>query len=409
MTATPDWLREVRSEFGVGFDAIALFRGTDPHAVSEAIADCEVLTLASGTALLRPGDANDTIFVLLSGELAAFLDSAKLPDAAIPIHSGESVGEMSAIDGRPVSALVVALSEARVLVVPSTVFWDRLNPILGISRNLLAMLSLRMRQANKAMLEAERKRLALEYLRQELQIARQLQTSMIPCRGRLFPERDDVEIAGVMEPATEIGGDFFDAFFVDAHRLFFCVGDVSGHGIPAALLMARTLALIRTAAIGTRKPHKLVERINDQLCAGNETNVFVTLLCGFLDVVSGELEYANAGHCAPLIVGGDGVSPLPLPKGALVGVIPGARYRSSAALLHEQTTLICYTDGVIEAESEAGMVFTEAQLAAVGAASCRCSVVGILDAIQVALTSFTGDRERADDCTLLAIRRPART
>src|SRR5262249_28211906 len=82
MTAAPDWLREVRGEFGVGFDAIALFRGADPDAVSEAIVDCEVLTLAPETALLRPGDPNDTIFVLLSGELAAFLDSAKLPDAA---------------------------------------------------------------------------------------------------------------------------------------------------------------------------------------------------------------------------------------------------------------------------------------------------------------------------------------
>ena len=137
--ATLDWLLELRNQHGAGVDAIALFRGADPSAVIDAIRDCEIRILPAGAMLLQPGEANDTIYVLLSGQLAAYLDSALLPDTGIPIRPGESVGEMSAIDGKPVSAFVVALTEARVLSLPGMLFWSRLGPIPGVTRNLLAV------------------------------------------------------------------------------------------------------------------------------------------------------------------------------------------------------------------------------------------------------------------------------
>ncbi len=136
----------------------------------------------------------------------------------------------------------------------------------GVTRNLLASLSERMRRGNEAMLEAQRKQLALEHVARELQIARQLQTSKISSPGRLFPERAHIEMAGMMDPASVVGGDFFDAFFADERHLFFCVGDVSGHEIPAAWFMARAIGLIRIAEIGTRHPEQILERINEQLC-----------------------------------------------------------------------------------------------------------------------------------------------
>ena len=176
------------------------------------------------------------------------------PDRGIPILPGESVGELSVIDGKPTSAYIVAMSEARVLDLPGSLFWSRLAPIPGVMRNLISALTVRMRRSNEAILTAQRKQLDLEHLRRELQVARQLQTSMIPLAGRLFPERRDVEIAGMMTPASEVGGDFFDAFFVDDRHLFLCVGDVSGHGIPAALFMARTMGLIRIAAMARAVP-----------------------------------------------------------------------------------------------------------------------------------------------------------
>lgn len=405
MAAPPDPLP---GEHGVGVAAIALFRGADATAVAEAIRDCEIRTLPVGAQLMRPGDANDSIFVLLSGSMVAHLDSAMLPEAAIPIAPGESVGEMSAIDGQPVSALIVAVTQSRLLVLPGPVFWSRLGSIPGISRNLLGLLAGRMRRSNESILEAQRKQFALEYLRKELEIARQLQAGMIPLPGRLFPERAEIEVAGLMEPAAEIGGDFFDAFFVDDRHLFVCVGDVSGHGIPAALFMARTIGLIRIAAIATRNPDALLERINDQLCSGNEASIFVTLFCGFLDVESGCFVYANAGHCVPLVAGGGKASWLPTPKGALVGAMPGLRYKAAEIVLEEGVALVCYTDGVTEAELETGGEFSEERLRSLSAANADLPVEALLDALRHGLAAAIGATALADDCTLLAVRRPAR-
>ena len=406
--ATLDGLREIRNEHGAGIDAIALFRGVDPSAVIDAISDCEIRTLSPGAMLLRAGEMNDTIYVVMSGQVAAYLDSALLPDAGIPIVSGESVGEMSAIDGKPASAFVVALTEARVLSLPGRLFWGRLAPVPGVMRNLLAALSERMRRGNEVMLKAQRTQLALEQMARELQIARQLQASMIPLRGRLFRERSDIEIAGVMNPASEVGGDFFDAFFVDDRHLFLCVGDVSGHGIPAALFMARTIGLIRIAAMGTRNPGRLLEGLNEQLCAGNSANIFVTLFCAFLDVTSGRLVYANAGHCAPFLAHAGRASSIPIPKGALVGVFPARRYSAGEVELQGGVALVCFTDGVSEAESAEGREFSEAHLGSVVAANADRSVEELLDAVQRELADFVDDAPPADDCTLLVVRRPAR-
>jgi len=396
----------LESVAGVGW--IHLFRDTDESAVMAVLRECEVLRVPAGAALLQPGDANSSIYLLMAGEMAAHLDTALRLETGIPIHPGETVGELSAIDGKPVSALVVALTDASLLTISQELFWNRLSHIPGVTRNLLASLSERMRRGNDVMLEAQRKQLALEHLRQELEIARQLQAGMLPMRGLMFPERRDIDVVGVMEPASEIGGDFFDAFFVDDRHLFFCIGDVSGHGIPAALFMARTIGLLRVAAIGTRRPERVLQRINEQLSAGNESNMFVTLFCGFVDVTDGRLNYTNGGHCAPVVVAGGQPSLLCVPRGPLVGVIPGLRYAAKEWVLEEGATLVCFTDGVTEAETEAGRQFSETRLLEAVAAGAGDPVDIMLESIRRAVSDFTGDRPLGDDCTLLALRRPRR-
>ena len=393
-------------DLGVDVERVALFRGADPALVRGAIVDCEIRDLAAGTVLLRAGDSNDTIYVLLSGEMAAYLEHANVAGAAIPIGPGQCVGEMSAVDGQPVSALVVVITHARVLVLPGTIFWSRLSPIASISRNLVAMLSIRMRQSNKTVLEAQRRHLALEYLRRELKTARELQANMIPGRGRLFPDRADIEIAGLMDPAEEIGGDFFDAFFIDSKTLFICIGDVSGHGIPAALFMARVVGLVRVAAIASDAPNAVLARLNDQLCRGNDAGIFVTLFCAFLDVDSGRLAYANGGHCAPLLVNAEGVSPLAIPKGPLIGVYPDLHYAKHTTVLDPGATLLCFTDGVVEAESPDLTAFGDVRLASTALQHGAGPVTQMLDAVQHSLAAFAVSDARSDDCTLLALRRP---
>jgi len=120
------WVHALRHQQWQGFDVIALFRDVDVSAVIDAVRDCDVRTVPANSILLEPGTANDTIYVLLSGELAAYLDTALVRGIPIPIAIGESVGEMSAIDGKPVSARVAALAETRVLCLPGALFWSRI-------------------------------------------------------------------------------------------------------------------------------------------------------------------------------------------------------------------------------------------------------------------------------------------
>jgi sigma-B regulation protein RsbU (phosphoserine phosphatase) len=239
---------------------------------------------------------------------------------------------------------------------------------------------------------------------------------MLPLYRPMFPGRQDLEIAAIMEPATEVGGDLFDAFFVDSGRLFFCVGDVSGHGIAAALFMARTMGLIRIAATTTDRPDRLIEQINDRLCAGdnrlrtgadsdNGVFMYVTLFCGFLDVSSGHLVYSNGGHCPPLLLRGSEAIELPLPAGTLVGVIPGMSYSSSEIVLEEGEALICYTDGVTEAKTASGNYFSKERLMDVAQRNAD-SLEILLETIRGEVDDFTGQHPLKDDFTLLAVRRP---
>jgi serine phosphatase RsbU (regulator of sigma subunit) len=260
-------------------------------------------------------------------------------------------------------------------------------------------------EVERRLAEITQQRVALEFVRKELDIARQLQTGMLPLSRPMFPGRGDIEIAGIMEPASEVGGDLFDAFFVDTGKLFFCIGDVSGHGVPAALFMARTIGLIRIAAMGTDQPDRLLERINEQLCTGNDTSMFITLFCGFLDVAGGRVVYSNGGHCAPLLLRQGEASHLPIPKGTLVGVIPGLRYIAQEIVLNEGDVLVCFTDGVTEAQTETGEEFSEMRLLQIVSANAKQPLETLLDTVRREVTEFTGNHALDDDCTLLALRR----
>jgi len=392
-----------RRTLGIGW--LPLFRNVDESAVEEALVDTEVLTLSTGTSLLRIGETNNSVYILLCGKVSAYLDNVVNPDAGIAISVGECVGELSAIDGMPVSAWVIAITEVRVLKLSRDVFWYRLMLVPGVARNMMVALSERMRRTSEQNLKAQREHLELIHIRKELDVARQLQSSMLPQQHSLFSERIDVEVCGFMEPASDIGGDLFDAFFVDENHLFFCIGDVSGHGIAAALFMARTIGLLHILAMNTDKPDKLLEMLNDQLCVGNETNIFVTMFCGFLDVGNGTLTYSNGGHCAPILSIGREIKQLTIPKGVLIGAFPGMKYSSMEFVFNFGDVLLCYTDGVTEAQNQTGEEFTEDRCLKIVAQSGSNPLKSMLETIRSEVVSFTGSNAFEDDCTMLAIRR----
>lgn len=384
---------------------LALFRGADESEVASVVKGCEVLRLFPGEPLLTPGEYNDKIYLVLSGQLSAQLDANGRDDLSILVCPGECVGELSAIDGKSVSALVRALTEVEVLVLDRHLFWNRLMTITGVAHNLLVALAQRMRRSNEILLDRQRRQLEFEHLQQELDVARQLQLGMLPLDRPLFPDREDIDIFGMIEPAAKIGGDLFDAFFISEHRLFFCIGDVSGHGIPAAMFMARVVSLMRLAAIGTAFPSEILAQLNEQLCAGNDANMFVSLFCGFVNTATGSLIYSNAGHPAPVLCRSGVSSRLPIPKGAIVGLMAELRYTDSETTLLPGDILLSFTDGVTEAQSPDGEEFSEDRLAGLVSRYAQLSLERLTGSIREHVSAYTASETLADDCTLLAIRR----
>ena len=410
--AAPAWpgqRQSVAERRRAGLGWISLFRQASAAAVEATLAHAEVLTLPPGAVLLEYGTVNYHVYILLSGQLSVHLDGSAESPAAITLAPGEIIGEMSVIDGAPVSALVRAAGAAQVLQLSRELFWQELMVLPGVASNLMITLTGRMRRANEVALQAQRSTLELEHWRKELAIARQLQLTMVPLQQPMFPHCQTLEICGMMEPASHVGGDLFDAFFIDEQRLFFCIGDVSGHGIAAALFMARTIGLLRVLAISVDSPDQLLAALNDRLCAGNDVSLFVTLFCAVLDVSTGTLRYSNGGHCRPLLYSAAGSSLLPIPKGALVGAFPGLSFGLMETVLAPDEVLLCYTDGLSEAASASGELFGEERCLAWLAQHAERPLEQVLAALRQSVNQHTGQSVLEDDCSMLALRRRAAT
>jgi sigma-B regulation protein RsbU (phosphoserine phosphatase) len=390
-----------------GYGWIPLFREVDEALLMRLLSRCEVRRLGPGTDLLRPGETNDSLYILLKGELMVYLSDEIKPGKGIAIQPGQCIGEYSAIDRLPVSALVRCEAEAEVLHVSGAFFWKRLVPLPGVARNLMRGLTERARTTNQLALNSLRERLELEHLRKELDLAQQLQASMLPLRHPLFPHRPDLDVCARVEPAAIVGGDFFDSFLTTDDRLFVCIGDVSGHGLGAALMMARTIGLMRSLAMSATTPHEVLEQLNTFLCEGNDTCLFTTLFCGYLEPATGSFTYSNAGHLPPLLIQNARCSELPLPRGLVAGVSAKARYRTETVHLNPGDLLFAYTDGLSEAENGNGQPF--------GIEPCHHLLIqrreaplpAILEELRDGLTTFSGSGALEDDCTLLLLRRPS--
>ena len=183
----------------------------------------------------------------------------------------------------------------------------------------------------------------------DLRIANGIQMGMLPENFPTRGDRDDVQLYASLTPAKDVGGDLFDFYFRD-DKLFFCIGDVSGKGVPASLFMAVTRAVFRTTSAHESKPDRIVSVMNQMIADMNKTNMFVTLFVGVLDLPTGMLHYSNAGHDAPLLVGA-GVGELPCDSNIPVGVMPDWDYTLQEAQIYTNTTIFLFTDGLTEATS----------------------------------------------------------
>jgi sigma-B regulation protein RsbU (phosphoserine phosphatase) len=239
-------------------------------------------------------------------------------------------------------------------------------------------------------------------LQQELDVARRMQQSILPTR---FPQRPDLALQATMLPAKEVGGDFYDYFWLDEARIGLVIADVAGKGVPAALFMAVARTLLRATATGASGPAECLSRANDLLAKDNESATFVTVFYAILDTRSGLLRYANGGHNLPCLLAPDGsLSVLPQSEGIALGVMDSMEFEEGQLLLAPGSALLLYTDGVTEAFDTGRQAFGEERLAEVLRAGARDDAEALVARLLAAVQDFARDAPQADDITCLALR-----
>lgn len=243
-------------------------------------------------------------------------------------------------------------------------------------------------------------------IEESLEIARRIQMSMLPTSFEEFSNRFAVDLFAYLLPAKEVGGDFYDFFAIDETHLCITVGDVSDKGIPAALFMSMTKSLIRVVAEGNRHPEQILFKVNNELARENEQSMFVTVFLAILNVETGRLVCANAGHNPPYIVSTHGdLDMLTFKTDIALGIMEGAVYRPREARLGLGEGLFIYSDGVTEAANGTSEFYEEKGLeAALGACGGGTSKA-VIEGVTASLHEFVADAPQSDDITILHIKR----
>jgi serine phosphatase RsbU (regulator of sigma subunit) len=255
----------------------------------------------------------------------------------------------------------------------------------------------------EALERAVREHNELLSLRRELDIARDIQQSILP---QSFPARTDLQVFAQMIAADEIGGDFYDFFFLDNDRIGVLIGDVSGKGVPAALFMAMTRTLLRSTAAVCGSTGECLKRVNALLIPDNKAEMFVTVFYGILDIPSGRFQYSNGGHNLPYVLrAGGGIEALARTGGTVLGMLDGIEFGTHEATIGRTESLLLFTDGITEAMDEAGELFGEVGLEAVLAECADRAPNEVVRSIRDAVERHAGAAVQSDDLTALVLRR----
>ncbi len=251
------------------------------------------------------------------------------------------------------------------------------------------------------LLTAEKTKNKLESILFELNVANDIQQSILP---KEFIDNNVLQLHAKMRPAKEVGGDFYDFFWITPEEIALVIADVSGKGVPAALFMTVSRTLIRAHATEKISPAKCLEIVNRLLEKSNSNNMFVTTFYGILNTKSGCFNYANAGHNPPILISSAQTSFLPTTKGMALGIVPLDHFEENTIQLKKNDLLYLYTDGVTEAMSREEKCFGEQALQNVLQNSPGLGARQTIEKVEEELKEFTLDAEQSDDITMLAIR-----
>ena len=364
--------------------------------------------------------ANEATGELVSAELkegsphtlaAIGLDHGGFPNCAGRLHGAGVSGFGKTFSQRPFGRHIFCRSFVfgghRILIVePESEFYGTRNMIAAAMAVLLALVLggfafFLARISGDAERIQAFYRAADEARAKEMEIAKTIQRSALPAPLEASPH---FRMAVSMMPARDIGGDFYDFFMLDLTHLAFMVADVSGKGVTAALYMMTAKTLLKDAILATRDPADAFARVNAELCRSNTANMFLTAWSGVLDLESGKVTYANAGHNPPVKVANGNSSFVTDKSGPVLAFLDGAQYRSCTLLLQPGDTLFLYTDGVTEALDLNGGLFGEERLANAIDAVPEPSPKSLCNVVRMAVAAFAEGAPQADDLTVLAVR-----
>jgi phosphoserine phosphatase RsbU/P len=383
----------------------------------------QIVNLNAGEVLFREGESGESMYVLLEGEVEVVLGIGTTDEQLLArLGPGEVIGEMSLlIPGGARSASVRASAVSRLWMMTRADFEALLQRQPHLANIMAKTLTKRLDASNSAAFRdlqeknrqlqeaydelkaAQKQIIEKERLERELQVAAEIQTSILP---QELPQHAGYDFGAVMVPARAVGGDFYDVFLLDGDRIGVVIGDVADKGVPSAIFMARTHALIMSEAAHGGTPGEILRRTNRHLIQLAQSDLFVTVLFGVLDCATGKYDFARAGHELPMQLAPNGtVSVLPHASGQPVGMFDDMHLDENSIALPPGGSLILFTDGATDSRNPKGVIFGHDNLQAALSILSDRSGSETCEGLLKALRDFQGAAPQEDDITLVVIHR----
>ena len=399
---------------------IPFFTDLPTDELDRIMAQLEIVNLKSGEILFREGDAGEHMYIVVSGDLEILM--APNTDNELILNrvpQGEYIGEMSLITGAPRTASVRAHGDVVLLSMSRAQLMDLLQTHPHLASTMVHVLSHRLDNTNVATFRdlseknrqlqqafdelqaAQEQLIEKERLERELKVAAEIQMSILP---DTLPIVESFDFGGRILPARQVGGDFYDVFPLDHHKLGVLIGDVADKGVPSAIFMARAHALIIAEADSVIAPGDVLRRVNKHITRLEKSTQFVTALYGVLDINTGEFEYARAGHEPPLLLNPEGeVHRLPHKPGMALGLWEDIALDEYSVHLPKDSMLMMFTDGMTDCRNPKGVPFgldrIKTTLAGLAAATAQAACDQLFDSLMY----YQSGAKQDDDVTLLAI------
>ena len=400
---------------------IPLFASLSEEERQHVLALMKPVELPEGTVLVHEGELGDCMYVITSGEIE-FLKAMGTPEEHLlsVYQAGEFFGEVALLDskGRR-SASARTRTPVSLLQLTATDFTRLMLSHPELAYQMAHLISERLRKASDATirdLETKNQALAEAYqelkaaheqivekerLEKELDVARQVQHSMLP---EELPVVAGFTFGALMHPARQVGGDFYDLFPLDENHIAVAIGDVSDKGVPSALFMALTRSLLRSEGLRLDTPANTLRRVNVLLEDMSTSGLFVTVLYGVLDLISHRFDYARAGHELPILIHADGSQQtIPHTTGMLMGLFPDILIDEYSLDISPGDLLLLFSDGATDASSPSKEMFGHERLARAIQAQSGCNAQGLCDKILTSVQAHQDFAPQFDDITLVAI------